>query len=153
MIAKIALWIALALLVLFLLPACNKNPNSPRGFRLPEGDSTVGRETFIAKGCIQCHTVHEDSLPISGQPSDIVVALGGPVTRAQTYGQLVTSIINPSHVIKANYQGKYTDADGKSLMPDFTSELTVREMIDITEYLQSKYEIVIPEHPYSHSQF
>ena len=88
-------------------------------------------------------------MPEITEPREIHVVLGGEVTRVKTYGQLVTSVINPSHVVKVQYRGKYTDAEGKSLMPDFSETMTVRQMIDIAEFLQSRYEVVIPDHAYS----
>jgi len=35
------------------------------------------------------------------------------------------------------------------MMPDFSEAMTVRQMIDIAEFLQARYEVVIPEHAYS----
>ena len=153
MTVKTTLWLAIIPLGFLILTGCDRQPDSPYGFRLPEGDSTQGREAFIANDCIKCHTVYGDPLPTPDEASDIQVVLGGSVTRVKTYGQLVTSIINPSHVIKLEYKRKYTDAEGNSLMPDFTSELTARELIDITQYLQGKYKITIPQHAYEYGYY
>ncbi len=133
-----------------LITGCPMSEKSPMGFRLPEGSIWKGKTAFVDLGCIRCHSVvDEDLMPETTVPREIHVVLGGEVTRVKTYGQLVTSIINPSHVIKAQYREKFTDAEGKSLMPDFTSDMTVDQMIDIAEFLQARYEVVIPEHAYS----
>ncbi|MGY8694413.1 MAG: hypothetical protein ACKVGW_09485 [Verrucomicrobiia bacterium] len=93
--------------------------------------------------------IEEDLMPEITEPRDIHVVLGGEVTRVKTYGQLVTSIVKPSHVVKAQYREKYTDVEGNSMMPDFSEEMTVRQMIDIAEFLQARYEVVVPDHAYS----
>ena len=81
------------------LGACDEDKMmSERGFRLPDGDANAGRDTFIYMQCNQCHTVKgEDLPPIPG--SEPYVELGGTVTHVRTYGELVTSIVNPSLLI------------------------------------------------------
>lgn len=138
------------LVVVLLIVGCPMSEKSPLGFRLPEGSIWKGKTAFVDLGCIQCHSVvDEDLMPELTTPRKVHVVLGGEVTRVKTYGQLVTSIINPSHVISAKPQSEYTDSEGKSLMPDFSEAMTVRQMIDIAEFLQARYEVVIPEHAYS----
>lgn len=88
--------------------------------------------------------VEEDLMPELTTPRKVHVMLGGEVTRVKTYGQLVTSIINPSHVISAKQAANNTDSEGNSLMPDFSEAMTVRQMTDIAEFLQARYELVIP---------
>ena len=140
---------AICLAAIALLSGCLVNENSPQGFRLPEGASFKGKTAFIDLGCIQCHLVAgEEVMPVPSEMREISIILGGEVRRVKTYGQLVTSIINPSHVIDRQYRDKHTNADGKSKMPDFSEEMTVRQMIDIAEFLQSKYEVVVPDYAY-----
>lgn len=125
------------------------NEKSPLGFRLPEGSIWKGKTAFVDLGCIQCHSVVGEALmPEVAEPRKTHVVLGGEITRVKTYGQLVTSIINPSHVISAKPNEKYTDSEGNSLMPDFSKAMTVRQMIDIAEFLQARYKVVIPEPAY-----
>ena len=128
-----------------LLAACQPNADSPRGFRLPEGNAEAGKVAFVAKGCIQCHTVAgEEFAPPPGK-RELELQIGGEVHRAKTYAELVTSIMNPSHVVAE----KYRTEQGLSLMPDLTRSLTVREMIDLTQFLQAHYEVVPPDPPYA----
>ncbi|MDQ8182638.1 c-type cytochrome [Pelagicoccus sp. SDUM812005] len=133
---------AAALLALFLMTACGSQVNSPQGFRLPKGDPDAGRQAFVAVGCMQCHTVFKDSLPEPEMPRALTVQLGGEVPRVKTYAQLVTSIIYPSHATTDS------NAVSQSPMPDLTENLTVRQLVDITQYLQPKYKVVLPD--YSH---
>ena len=140
----------LGLAAMVLLAGCPMSEKSPIGFRMPEGSIWKGKTAFVELGCIRCHTViEEDLMPEITEPRDIHVVLGGEVTRVKTYGQLVTSIVNPSHVVKAQHREKYTDVEGNSMMPDFSEEMTVRQMIDIAEFLQARYEVVVPDHAYS----
>lgn len=135
------------LLALFLLAGCGSQVNSPQGFRLPAGDPEAGRNAFVSVGCIQCHTVTDEALPELKTPREIEVQLGGEVRRVKTYAQLVTSIIYPSHSIKDKHVANNQDASGNSLMPDLTTDITVRQLVDITQYLQPHYNVVLPTYP------
>lgn len=133
-----------------LFAGCVMSEKSPVGFRLPEGSIWKGKTAFVELGCINCHSVvDEDLMPEMTQPRQIHVVLGGEITRVKTYGQLVTSIINPSHVVSPQYRDKYTDAEGNSMMTDFSKEMTVEQMIDLAEFLQARYEVVIPDYAYN----
>ena len=139
--------ICAALIIVF--SGCPINEKSSIGFRLPEGNIERGKAAFISLGCIQCHLVDgEKAMPEPVESRKVYVTLGGEVKRVKTYGQLVTSIINPSHDIDRQYRDKYVDSSGNSIMPDFSERMTVRQMIDIVEFLQSQYEVVIPEFAY-----
>jgi hypothetical protein len=107
-----------------------------------------GRAAFVKLNCTQCHTVVGETLTPAATDPSIVVPLGGEVLRVRTYGQLVSSIIDPSHIISPQYAGKYTDATGRSLMPDYNRTMTVQEMIDMVTFLQAHYRIKSPEPAY-----
>ena len=135
---------------ILLFAGCVMSEKSPVGFRLPEGSIWKGKTAFVELGCINCHSVvDEDLMPEMTEPRQIHVALGGETTRVKTYGQLVTSIINPSHVVSPQYRDKYMDAEGNSVMTDFSKEMTVEQMIDLAEFLQARYEVVIPDYAYN----
>lgn len=142
-------WCTICIAAMIVFTGCPTSEKSSIGFRLPEGDIERGKTAFIGLGCIQCHLVDgEDAMPEPVKPREVYVVLGGEVKHIKTYGQLVTSIINPSHVIDRQYRDKYVDGDGKSIMPDFSEVMTVRQMIDLVEFLQAQYEVVIPEFAY-----
>ena len=69
------------------------------------------------------------------------------MTQVKTYGQLVTSIINPSHKLIKRYPIDEISGGGQSLMPIMNEFMTVRQLIDLVAFLQDQYEIFIPE-PY-----
>ncbi len=87
--------------------ACDGGPKSGRGFTLPEGDPVEGEAAFKRFQCADCHSVAgRADLRDSVEPS-MTVMLGGETTIIKTYGQLVTSVINPSHRISQRYMKTY----------------------------------------------
>lgn len=127
---------------------CYSDPMSQRGFSLPKGDAEAGREAFVYMQCYQCHTVTgEDFPPVPGAEPPYV-QLGGKVSQVKTYGELVTAIINPSHRIAKGYADEVVAEDGESKMYYYNDYMTVQELIDIVWYLQSHYDLEIPEVEY-----
>jgi len=72
------------------------------------------------------------------------VELGGAVTRVKTYGDLVTSIINPSNKLAEGYPLDEVSNDGVSKMYVYNDFMTVQELVDVVMFLQPQYEVVIP---------
>ena len=132
-----------------ILAGCNAGPKSGKGFHLPDGNIENGKAAFLALKCHTCHRVDGVELPppVSTAPTNIV--LGGEVTRIRTYGELVTSVINPSHGLAPGFK-KEQLKDGKlSPMPEFNDSMTVRQMIDIVAFLQSRYKQIESDYNYS----
>ncbi len=122
--------------------SCEPSAKSGRGLTLPEGDIAQGQAIFVKLGCIQCHTVKDVYLPSYDGEATFMLDLGGEVLKVKTYGDLVTSIINPSHVISKEYLGRLPESPGtlpESPMPDFTREMTVAEMVALVAFLHSRY--------------
>ena len=69
------------------------------------------------------------------------IALGGEVERIDTYGELVTSIINPSHRLAKGYPIDAVSVDGKSKMRNYNDVMTVTQLNDLVMFLQSKYKL------------
>jgi mono/diheme cytochrome c family protein len=122
-------------------------PKSGRGLYLQDGDIKRGRDAFIGLNCIQCHTVEDEQLPAPSRAGPVQIEIGGPVARIKSYGELVTAIVNPNHVMTAEYKAKVSDGQGKSLMPDYTDKMTVRQLIDLVTFLQAHYHMVEPQRP------
>lgn len=131
-------------LTLLLLQACN--PQS-HGFNLPPGNVENGKSTFTRLGCNNCHRI-DGVIEWSGEneTTPINVTLGGTATRIKTYGDLVTSIIHPSHKISQSWKGGMTTEDGKSRMRNYNDIILVADLIDLVEFLQSEYEIIVPDY-------
>ena len=65
----------------------------------------------------------------------MTIAIGGMRTRIATYGELVTSVINPSHRVARRYR----DETGDSPMRNYNEAMTVAELIDLVAFLQTQY--------------
>lgn len=141
--------LALFLLSLITLGGCDSETRmSEKGFRLPDGDAEAGREVFLYMQCHQCHTIKGEQLPgIAGQPPPYV-ELGGAVTQVRTYGQLVTSIINPSHKLATGYAEIVVSDDGESRMYIYNEYMTIQELVDLVMFLQPYYKVVPPDFQY-----
>jgi len=132
------------------LMACDQGIDSPRGFSLPQGDAVAGEQAIIKHRCMACHTIDglDDSLLESEVPRK--VELGGASPKITTYAELVTSIINPSHLISRGPHWETTDGESHSLMTNYNDVMTVTELIDVVTYLQPKYAVKpLPYTPYS----
>ncbi len=133
-----------ALISAFLLVSCDYGPKSARGFTLPDGNETYGKQYFVEFRCIDCHTVAglEDELNAPEGIDPIMnVPLGGEKARIATYGELVTAIINPSHKVSEKYRLSPAMDVEQSPMRNYNSIMTVDELIDIVAFVQSHYEL------------
>ena len=118
------------------------------GFRMPEGNAEAGAEAFAQLQCNRCHTVDCDQRFSEIELTDgLQVHLGGQVRIVKTYGELVTAIIHPNESIRPDVLRRYQMPNGKSLMPDYTARMTTRQLIDLVTFLESHYQVAIPEYP------
>ena len=131
------------------LGACSEATIDSRGFSLPEGDAEQGKMVFNEMRCIECHTVAGDDLTGEmwehDQTRAISVQIGGERTQIQTYGNLVSSVINPSHRIARGYPlDEITAPDGESKMRNYNDVMTVAELVDLVTFLKSRYTLKVP---------
>ena len=116
-----------------------------RGVHLPQGDAVKGREAYVALRCHACHVI-EGFDP----PAPIVAAtrvrLGGQTARVKTYGDLLTSVANPSHRIARGYPQEDVALDGVPLMTliRLNEVMTVQQLVDLVAFLQTEYDVVPP---------
>ena len=115
------------------------------GFHLPQGDAARGREAFLALRCTSCHFVESDGPPLS-EPGAGRVGLGGDTARVRTYGDLVTSIVNPSHEVAREYIVDPRDRNPVSPMASafLNDVVTVQQLVDLVAFLQDAYNVVPP---------
>lgn len=132
----------LVFLFVAVLAACSEDRPPVEGFVLPEGDIEQGKAAFLSLGCHQCHTVADTDIE-QPENAEFQVRLGGRLIQVEHYGDLLTSIVNPSHRVapQMRLQDDNGSEDGAvvSPMPDFTGTMTVTQLIDIVEFLNSKY--------------
>ena len=130
-------------ILILLLTACDLGPNSGRGFSLPEGNIDKGRATFVELECNACHSVGDVERLTVNEGLDIDITLGGEVTVIKTYGDLVTSVINPSHkIIRRHSKQTVTTEQGESKMIAYNEFMTVQQLVDLVTYLESNNKIV-----------
>ncbi len=129
---------ALAASVLALvLSACQPASGT---YTFPEGDLGKGRQTFIDMGCISCHTVDgARGLRDGMDEAERTIVLGGEKDRTYTYGELMTSIVNPSHQVSQTRLGTMVQADGETLMRNYNDILTINQLIDLVTFLEQHY--------------
>jgi len=132
------------LVFILLLGACTQEQVANRGFSLPPGEAENGEVLFSSYGCISCHTLAGTDFAGGEwrltEGEGIAVELGGETSKVQTYGDLVTSIINPSHRIAKGYpRDQISSEDGESKMAYYNDIMTVEELIDLVTFLKSKY--------------
>ena len=123
-------------------PTLEEQSKSARGFTLPDGDAERGREAFVALRCTACHEVAglEDELPRPTANPQTGVKLGGLAMREPADGELVTSIVSPSHQIyPAGEEGRVLSGEG-SRMADMNGVMTVQQLIDLVAFLHERYE-------------
>lgn len=137
------------LAALFVTVSCSsKQEKMGKGFQLPAGDVERGKTAFVQLGCTRCHDVSGADLAPAAGISATHFKLGGEVRKVKTYGELVTAIIQPQHVVSSEYletlEGE-KPADAVSPMPDFNDKMTVRQLTDIVTFLHEHYRQVVPE--------
>ncbi len=128
----------------FALQACTQG--LVLGYRFPEGDPNRGLEAFETLRCRGCHRIDGLDPPFEGTGA-ASVTLGGQTARVKTYGDLVTSIVNPSHKILRGYAAdEVATQEGESIMSlaDLNDVVTVQQLIDLVAFLQVEYNVVPP---------
>lgn len=116
------------------------------GFPVEEGDIDAGQQAFVNHGCHRCHTVAGVSLPEFPGASEPQIEIGGETSVIKAYSELVTSIINPNHRISERYREQLlqpTTGPLETQMPmAHIDSMTVRQLIDIVAFLDSRYVLV-----------
>jgi hypothetical protein len=120
------------------------------GFPANEGDVIAGRQAFIDHRCHQCHSIADERMPPLAGADRPILELGGPTTIVRSYADLTTSIINPNHAISERYRDQLllrTELPLESPMPmPSLDTMTVRQLIDIVAFLDSKYELLVEDY-------
>jgi sulfur-oxidizing protein SoxX len=126
--------------------ACNSRRHAA-GFRLPgDGNAERGQQTFVEFGCYSCHGVSGLNLPRPTAPPPAPVVLGGEVDEKVSDTYLLMAMMDPSYRL-ASFPKDQTSRGGLR-MPNFAEKMTVRQMVDVVTFLQSRY-VVLPPSPNS----
>ena len=127
--------IALAL----ALAGCDAEVRTRNMVHLPEGDPEAGKTEFMALGCVNCHVVLGAELPEGEGPLRVILGSSG---RVASYGDLVTSIVNPSHKLSRRKLPDGSTLDGESPMPNYNDVMTVTQLTNLVAFLQQHYQRV-----------
>lgn len=115
----------------------------PGVFRFPGGEADAGREAFVSLNCIQCHSVAKTELPDPKSVRRLELNLAGQVRFVKRYEDLVIAITNPRHVVTEQYRAILTEAEASGgiepVMPDFTRDMSARQLMDLTAFLDAAY--------------
>lgn len=115
------------------------------GFRLPDGNPDRGKQAFVDLKCISCHSVADVNFGTHQVGGTLNLQLGGETFAVHTYGQLVTAIINPNHIVSSRFKKEITIEGKLSPMPEFNKVMTVEQMIDLVAFLQLHYKLPSPD--------
>lgn len=126
-----------------LMAGCNLGEEWRNEIHLPAGDATRGEALFASVGCVSCHAVGDAELKEGAEAGAVRVRLGSETGRRMSYGQLVTSVVNPSHRLAPRYSSENIAKDGESLMANYNDVLTISQLTDLVAYLQTHYEDVL----------
>lgn len=141
---RFAAGLVAALAMAALVTGCSYSPLF--AFPIDGGDAAAGRQAFLDHQCHRCHSVAGVNLPPLAGAGPPILELGGETTEVKTYAELMTSIINPSHVISQRYRDQLRlDATVplESPMPTPNIDtMTVRQLLDIVTFLDSRYQLV-----------
>jgi sulfur-oxidizing protein SoxX len=146
---KYTLSVILFSFTLLAVSACSEKGRPVKGFVLPEGDIAQGEQVFVDFNCHACHSIPGVEFPLVEFEPPFVMEIGGEVYRVRNYGELLTAIVNPDHIISPKYIAMLERADREAIispMPYYGEEMTVAELIDLVEFLHAQYTKLQPQY-------
>ena len=141
--------VIVAISALLALAACYEDGKPVKGFVLPQGDIAQGEQVFVDFNCHGCHTIPELEFPETEFEPPFILEIGGAVYRVKNYGELLTAVVNPDHIISPKYKAMLERADREAIispMPYYGEQMTVAELIDLVEFLHAQYSKLQPEY-------
>jgi mono/diheme cytochrome c family protein len=147
--SKFILYVIITAFTLIAVSACGENGKPVRGFVLPKGDIPQGEQVFVDFNCHGCHTIPGVEFPGVDFTPPFILEIGGEVYRVKNYGELLTAVVNPDHIISPKYVAMLEKADRTAVispMPYYGEEMTVAELIDVVEFLHAQYTRLQPEY-------
>jgi hypothetical protein len=133
----------------FVVSACSDTGAPVKGFVLPEGDIAQGEQVFVDFNCQGCHTIPDLEFPAVDFTPPFILEIGGEVYRVKNYGELLTAVVNPDHIISQKYVALLKKAEREAVispMPYYGEEMTVAELIDLVEFLHAQYTRLQPQY-------
>jgi mono/diheme cytochrome c family protein len=134
---------------LCVVSACGGEGKPVKGFVLPPGDLAQGEQVFVDFNCHGCHTIPDVEFPDVEFTPPFILEIGGEVYRVKNYGELLTAVVNPDHIISPKYVAMLAKAEREAVispMPYYGEEMTVAELIDLVEFLHAQYTRLQPQY-------
>lgn len=131
--------IAIVVAVGCLLPAAVESGKGeePRPFVLPVGDAVAGESVFIRLECYSCHNVSGKSYEEAKGREPIGPELNA-THAAQSRESIAGRLISYDRFLsEGHYKATYSRSDGSSRMANFNDVMTVRDLIDLVEFIKS----------------
>ena len=127
----------LSLALILAIAGCDSDVRTQSAIHLPEGDPQKGKAEFVSLGCVNCHVVLNAELPEVDGPLRVVL---GSSTRINSYGDLVTSVVNPSHKLSYRYAPDAALPEGESPMTNYNDVMTVSQLSNLVAFLEQHYQ-------------
>jgi len=146
---KRVLSIVLSAIILLALSACSEEGRPVKGFVLPDGDIAQGEQVFVDFNCHGCHTIPGMEFPDVDFTPPFILEIGGEVYRVKNYGELLTAVVNPDHIISPKYVAMLAKADREAIispMPYYGEEMTIAELLDLVMFLHAQYSKLQPQY-------
>jgi hypothetical protein len=138
--------VAVAVASVAALAACA--PNTALLVHFPLGNVQRGREAFLALECHACHRVEGLELATDVTPGPLSVPLGGHTPRIETYGDLITAIVNPSHRLARSYRAEAGRGEPSPMAAKYLNDvMTTQQLVDIAAFLHREYDYIPPPPP------
>ncbi|MCG8602983.1 MAG: c-type cytochrome [Verrucomicrobiales bacterium] len=109
---------------------------------VPEGRIPAGKTLFVEKGCYQCHSAGDISLPKAALDQKLIIKLGTRRHAGWSQDDFAKAIMNANHTVNPDYEkammilGDHFKAVN-SPMPGFNDILTLSDLIHLTTFLHS----------------
>lgn len=123
-------------------------PNTALLVRFPLGNVQRGREAFVALECNACHRVGGIEMAARADAPPLEIALGGHTPRIETYGDIITAIVNPSHRLARSYRDEAGRERLSPMAAEFLNDvMTTQQLVDVAAFLHTEYDYVPPPPP------
>ena len=133
----------LALFLIAGLLMCPARSGETENFRFPGGSPARGKAAFEKMDCIRCHVIEGAGLREPEGKRWLSLSLGAETRFVKKYQDIITAIANPQHVVDKQYQTLINQAEVRAeinaYMPDFTAEMSVMQLMDLTAFLDKVY--------------
>jgi mono/diheme cytochrome c family protein len=114
-----------------------------KSFRFPGADAEAGQQAFVTLNCVQCHSVSGVKMEEPKGERRLDLQLAAEERFVRSYEDLLKAITNPKHVVTEQYREILSKSEIageiEALMPDMTSDMSAKQLIDLAAFLDQVY--------------